>query len=212
MQFTVVAMKWNVLMTDSQLPPPKKSWWWTPLIPYVPQPKGTPWYAVNWNITIVFLGPLVLYAALFASGIANWVPERSGLQVLYGKVIRIQQSAPHLLVESPEGNIRSLEFPTFDTIGKQTYFVRDEYMKELIGCNVEIRGVPMHWVLGNNRFRVYELLCNEKNIFVGGLEESERDLISQRKGSIFIFLLIWFSSSVPAFVYVLYRERKYYRE
>ena len=200
-----------MMRTDSR-PPSQKNWWLTSLIPYVPKPKGTPWYAVNWAITAFFFFVPVWFAVIFASGLANAVPMRSELQILHGKLIKIHQAAPHLLIALPDGKLRSMEFSSFDTIGKRYYFVREEDAKKLIGCHVEIRGVPLRWTLGNNRFRVFELLCPERSVLIGGLEQSTTAWISGRSRSIWPFLFLWLLVPVPALIYILFRERKFYRE
>lgn len=200
------------------LPPnQKKSWWFTPLIPYVPQPKGTPWYAVNWGATILLFGTAIWFGIVYLIGVANGVPERAQLQTVFGKVIQTHRFAPHLLIEFPDGTRRTMELPVNPTMrgGGGVYFghgwKNEEEAKKLIGCNVEIRGIPMRWTL-EERFRVWELICWDKRIAVGGLETNEKMLGSSRKGFFWIFLVFWLIGPLPIFGYVLYRERKHHQD
>ena len=193
----------------------KKNWWTTPLIPYVPQPKGTPWYAVNWGATIFFFSLPLWYGVVFFVGVVNQVPERAELQTLFGKVIQTHRLTPHLLIQLPDGQLKSMEFPVYPSLmgggGAYVGWREDVEAKQLIGCNVEVHGVPMKWTF-DNRFRVFELVCLEKHIGSGGLEYSKKTLQSEQWVWIVIFFVTWFLALVPLFVFVLNRERKFYRE
>lgn len=87
----------------------------------------------------------------------------------------------------------------------------EEDRKKLVGCNVEIRGVSMKWTF-EDRFRVWELICRDRQIAVGGLEASAKMLDTSRKGDLWIVLIVWLIGPLPVFVYVLYRERKHYHD
>ena len=161
-----------------------------------------------------FALPLWLGSVLLV-GVANGVPERTELQTLFGKVVQTHRLTPHLLIELPDGQLKSMEFPVNPSaMGSGRTYVgwnEDLQAKPLIGCNVEVRGVPMKWTF-DDRFRVFELICLDKRIGIGGLELAEQRLKSDQ---IFLALLIlgfWFAVPVPAFIFVLYRERKFYRE
>jgi hypothetical protein len=193
----------------------KKSWWFTPLVPYVPQPKGTPWYAVNWGATIFLFGTAIWWGTIFLISFANGVPERTQLQIMFGKVIKTQRLTPHLLIELPDGKLRLMEFPVPLSLkggGNPFYGWREDIeAKQLIGCNVEIRGVPMKWTF-EDRFRVWELICWDKQIAVGGLDLAARNLASQQKHHAWFDLLFWLLGPLPIFIAVLYRERKHYHD
>ena len=193
----------------------KKNWWTTPLIPYVPQPKGTPWYAVNWGATLLFFGVPLWYGLVLFVGLINQVPERTELQTLFGKVIQTHRLTPHLLIELPDGQLKSMEFPvnpSLKGIGRPYFGWREEIEgKALIGCSVEVHGIPMRWTF-DDRFRVFEFICLDKRIGIGGLEIAKKELKSDQTIFLVIFLVLWFLVPVPAFIFVLYRERKFYRE
>ncbi len=201
-----------------EMPPStqKKSWWFTPLVPYVPQPKGTPWYAVNWGATILLFGTAIWFGTVYLIGVANGVPERAQLQTVFGKVIKTQRVTPHLLIELPSGELQKMELPVNLSLkggGRAFYgygWKNEDEANKFIGCNVEIRGIPMKWTF-EDRFRVWELICRDKQIAVGGLEASAKMLESSRKGDLWIFLFVWLLGPVPIFVYVHYREWKHYR-
>ena len=193
----------------------KKNWWTTPLVPYIPQPKGTPWYAVNWGATIAFFGISLWFGLVFFVGIANGVPERKELQTLFVKVIKTYSLSPHLLVELADGQRTLMEFPVNPSLkgGGRAYIGWNEDVegKQLIGCNTEVHGIPMKWTF-DDRFRVFELICQDKRIAIGGLEVAEKRLKSDQMFFLFVFLMLWLSTPVPAFIYVLYRERNYHHE
>ena len=69
----------------------------------------------------------------------------------------------------------------------------------------------MKWTV-NDLFRVFEIIFIDKRIGMGSLETVEKNLKSDQTVFIVIFLVLWFLVPVPAFIYVLYRERKFYRE
>jgi hypothetical protein len=195
----------------------KKSWWFTPLVPYVPQPKGTPWYAVNWGATVLCFGTAVWFGTIILISLANGVPERVQLQIVFGKVIKTQLLTPHLLIELPDGKLKMMELPVNLSMigGGFPYYgygwQDEEDRKKFVGCNVEIRGVPMKWTF-EDRFRVWELICRDRQIAVSGLELGSKRLESEQKFSIYLSLFLWLLGPVPLFIAVLYRERKHYHD
>jgi hypothetical protein len=196
---------------ENNVEPKKKSWWFTPLVPYVPKPKGTPWYAVNWPLTVMPVVPIILFVFNLVMGDLNPAPELSQLQTLTGKVLKIQEDAPHVLLETQKGESRWVEFPAFSTyLGGGRYHIRHRTKKSrLIGCNVEARGVPMRWAFPPNRFRIFELECPAYQITVGGLDEGKDRLKRQRLAMLWPTVVMVAFFLVP-FFYSLYRERKYY--
>ncbi|MFY9261900.1 MAG: hypothetical protein WAO71_15525 [Gallionella sp.] len=182
----------------------------------MPQPKSTPWYGVNWGATILFFGFPIWFCIVYLIDFANGVPERAQLQTVFGKVVKTQRVTPHLLIEFPDGKFKTMELPVNLSMkgGGRVYYgygwQSEEEAKKLIGCNVEIRGIPMRWTF-EERFRVWELICLDKRIVVGGLEASAKVLDSSRKDSLLIFLFVWLLGPVPIFIYVLYRERNQFK-
>jgi hypothetical protein len=195
----------------------KKSWWFTPLVPYVPQPKGTPWYAVNWGATVFLFGTVIWSGTICLINLANGVPERAQLQIVFGKVIKTQLLTPHLLIELPDGKLKMMELPVNLSMkgGGRAYYgygwQDEEDRKKFIGCNVEIRGVPMKWTI-EDRFRVWELICRDRQIAVGGLESAAKMFDSNQKSNFWLVLFYWLIVPVPLFVAVLYRERKHHHD
>ena len=196
-------------MTNNINQKPDKRWWMTTDPKSVVKPKGTPWYAMNWTVTILVLIiiPVICFLMLFG-GFMNPPPARHELKTLFGKIIKIQRAGPQILLRFTDGKLKSLELPTFLTMGKQNYYVSKSDSENLIGCDVEIRGVPIYWVLERSRFRVYELICREKSIFIGGLEKETEQFNSIRIPILITFFLCWFLFPVPLLVFIVYRDRK----
>lgn len=193
----------------------KKRKWWMPLTPYVPQPKDTPWYAVNWGATVALFAVPLLYGIIIFAGAVNQAPDRSDLQTLFGKVVQTHRLSPHLLIQLSDGRLKSMEFPVSPSLkgkGRPYYGWREDIEGQaLIGCHVEVLGTPIKWTF-DDRFRVFELRCHDKNIDIGRLEIAEKKLKSDQTDLIIIFLFVWFLAPVPLFIFILYRERKFYRE
>ena len=100
-----------------------------------------------------------------------------------------------------------MEFPRFLTMGKLPYAVSKTDSQKLIGCNVEIRGVPVRWVLESDRFRVYELICRDKNVMIGGLEKETKIMNDMRAWSLMPILFIEMLL-IAILIFDIRRERK----
>lgn len=170
--------------------------------------NSTPWYAVNWGITIPFILYPIYAIIIICGSFLNPSPMRSELNILFGKVIKIQEKSPHILIKMQDGKLKTMEFPNFRIVGKQYYFLPKEVSDEILNCDVEIHGVPIRWIFEQNRFRIFELVCKEKNLHIGGLDKETKRLESYRISTVMPFLIFWLLVILPLLFFVVYKDRK----
>ena len=90
----------------------------------------------------------------------NPVPEPAQLQQLPVEVLQVQDRVPHLQVRLANDAQRSLEFPASAALLSATHTpLQAGEWDSLPGCMGYVLGVPVRWVRGEERFRIWELHC-----------------------------------------------------
>ena len=132
-----------------------------------PESKKKPWF-VKYRTT---LGLLVCWFFVlilpWIVDMLNGIPKPDELKTIEVRVLRIYEKEPHLRVQLPDGSEQYMEFPV--SIGMKGGYLFHELSADekarLPGCRAVVRGVPLKWTL-TDRFRVWELICLEKNIYL----------------------------------------------
>lgn len=90
----------------------------------------------------------------------NPVPEAAQLVQLPVEVLQVQDRVPHLQVRLANDSQRGMEFPVSAAFFAPTHTpLQDGEWDSLGGCMGYVLGVPVRWVRGEERFRIWELHC-----------------------------------------------------
>ncbi|MET3432231.1 hypothetical protein ABIC71_001717 [Herbaspirillum seropedicae] len=129
--------------------------------------KGKPFWLRH---RVFLVGMFTSLALLVAPEFVNqWnrVPDPATLQTLQVRILRTDLTEPHLLVELPDGQRQSMEWPV--DIGLRGRFIShawtDAQRESLPGCMATVQGAPLKLTL-TKRFRIWSLDCPEKNISI----------------------------------------------
>ncbi|MBX9961014.1 MAG: hypothetical protein K2Y15_12835 [Burkholderiaceae bacterium] len=97
---------------------------------------------------------------LFLVDYMNPAPEAAQLVQLPIEVLQVQDRTPHLQVRLVDHSQRSMEFPASAAFLAPTHTpLQDGEWNSLGGCMGYVLGVPVRWVRGEERFRIWELHC-----------------------------------------------------
>lgn len=127
----------------------------------------------------------------------NPAPEAAQLVQLPIEVLQVQDRLPHLQVRLVGDVQRSMEFPVSAALFAPTHTpLQDGEWDSLGGCMGYVLGVPVRWVRGEERFRIWELHCGPvhrvyeefKAAYAQTLQGAQRSL--EWHGSIILLLTL----------------------
>lgn len=97
---------------------------------------------------------------LYLVDVMNPVPEAAQLVQLPIEVLQVRDRVPHLQVRLVDDRQRSMEFPASAALFAPIHTpLQDGEWNSLGGCMGYVLGVPVRWVRGEERFRIWELHC-----------------------------------------------------
>lgn len=144
---------------SSQNPPPEP--------PVEAQGKKKRWFVKYWSTLFMLVGWFVF---LIYPGIVTWlvngIPKAGELQTFEVRILQVYRDSPHLRVQMPDGAEKYMAFPVKPVSAKgghRFYGMSDNDKAKLPGCRAIVRGVPIRWII-EDHFRVWELICAEKNV------------------------------------------------
>jgi hypothetical protein len=134
---------------------------------------------------LVLIHLIVLYFVVMA--LVNGVPTPDEMKTYEVHILEVHERDPHLHVQMPDGSKKDMEYPVKITKGGGYSFngISAKEQARLTGCHAVVRGVPIRWTF-INRFRVWELSCPKKNIYLS----FERSVKAFGKGGYNNFSLI----------------------
>jgi hypothetical protein len=115
----------------------------------------------------------------------NLAPEATQLVQLPIEVLKVQDRVPHLQVRLADDSQRGMEFPVSAAFFAPTHTpLQDGEWDSLGGCMGYVLGVPVRWVRGEERFRIWELHCGPvhrvyeefKTAYAQTLQDAQRSL------------------------------------
>jgi len=125
-----------------------------------PPPRSRGWWRFHPLTLLVGLLLQLHLAYLLGADQLNAVPEPEQLVQMPVEVLQVRDRAPHLEVRLVDETQRSMEFPVSLALLAPARMPLDAAERDaLTGCMGYVLGVPMRWVLEDDRFRVWELHC-----------------------------------------------------
>ncbi len=144
--------------------------------------KDKPWY-VRFKLTF---GTAVMIFICFVIpetvNTINGLPDWNSLDSLEVNIVATQNREPHLFVDLADGTRKTMEWPVHITPGKggfKSYAWTDQEREALVGCVATIRGEQLRWTL-TDRYRVWELACPKKKIWISREKTTEERLIQEK--------------------------------
>lgn len=136
--------------------------------PKMKHPAAKAWYrkyqtTLAMSLTLVFAGMIPELLTW-----VNHVPDRSELETVEVRILATRANEPHFIVELADGRQEEMEWPVPISFfgGFRFAHWNKEEQAALIGCHAVLQGQALRWTL-RQRYRVWDLSCSEKRIFIG---------------------------------------------